>query len=122
MGIVEMPKTKFILPLLLVCFSTTMVLAIENVESEKTEKEKIEYRIKQKFVQIQRFELMGKFSKDHAKSDRIKVEKIQKQEKTYLKQNGTDDLTNDQANLLNQKLDALSGEIPTTNKTKVTLY
>lgn len=78
----------------------------------KTPMEKLQLRMRHQVAQIQREAKLGKLTKDQAKSLKAQVETIRKQEITFLKQNSTKTLTDDQVNQLNQQLNTLSKSIP----------
>jgi ribosome recycling factor len=78
----------------------------------KTPMEKLNIRLRQQNIQIQRDLKAGKLTKDQAKALKAQVEAIRKREIADLKQNGTKTLTDDQVNQLNQQLNTLSKSIP----------
>jgi len=78
----------------------------------KTPTERVNLRIRHQVLQIEREAHLGKLTKDQAKALKAQVETIRKQEITFLKQNGTKALTDDQVNQLNEQLNTLSKSIP----------
>ena len=78
----------------------------------KTPMDKLQLRMQYHVAQIQRELKLGKLTKDQAKALKGQVEAIRKQEITFLKQNNSKVLTDDQLNQLNQQLNTLSKSIP----------
>ena len=78
----------------------------------KTPMEKLQIRLRQQNIQIQRDLKAGKLTQDQAKSLKAQVEAVRKQEIADLKQNGTKTLTDAQMAQLNEQLNTLSKSIP----------
>ncbi len=78
----------------------------------RTPMEKLNTRLRQQNIQIQRDEKAGKLTKAQAKTFKAQVEAVRQKEIANLKQNGTKTLTDDQVNQLNQQLNTLSKSIP----------
>jgi uncharacterized protein involved in exopolysaccharide biosynthesis len=80
--------------------------------STKTPTEKLQIRLRQQNIQIQRDVKTGKLTKDQAKSLKTQVEAVRKQEIADMKLNGTKTLTDNQVAQLNEQLNTLSKSIP----------
>jgi len=78
----------------------------------KSPAEKLQIRLRQQNIQIQRDEKTGKLTKAQAKALKARVEAIRQQEIADLKQNDTKTLTDSQIATLNQQLNTLSKSIP----------
>lgn len=78
----------------------------------KSPTEKLQIRMRQQNIQIQRDEKAGKLTKAQAKALKAQVETIRKAEIADLKQNGTKTLTDPQVAELNGQLNSLSKQIP----------
>ncbi|HVU83754.1 MAG TPA: hypothetical protein VHC50_02875 [Puia sp.] len=74
--------------------------------------ERINLRLRQQNIQINRDLKLGKLTKDQAKTLKAQVEAIRKAEIADLKQNGTKTLTDAQISQLNEQLNTLSKSIP----------
>ncbi len=101
-----MKLSAFILTLLL---TQSLAFAAGVPVTAKSPTEKLQIRMRQQNIQIQRDEKAEKLTKAQAKAQ---VEAIRQQEIADLKQNGTKTLTDDQVNQLNQQLNTLSKSIP----------
>lgn len=82
------------------------------VSPAKTPTDKVNVRIRQQVLQIQREAHLGKLTKDQAKALKAQVETIRKTEMTYLKMNNSKTLTDAQVADLNGQLNTLSKSIP----------
>ena len=78
----------------------------------KTPMEKLQIRLRQQNIQIQRDEKAGKLTKAQAKALKAQVEAIRQQEIADLKQGGAKTLTDSQITQLNGQLNTLSKSIP----------
>jgi ribosome recycling factor len=104
-----MKRLLFILALLL---TQSLAFAAGVPVTAKSPAEKLQIRMRQQNIQIQRDEKAGKLTKAQAKALKAQVEAIRKAEIADIKQNGTKTLTDDQVNQLNQQLNTLSKSIP----------
>ncbi len=104
-----MKLSAFILTLLL---TQSLAFAAGVPVTAKSPTEKLQIRMRQQNIQIQRDEKAEKLTKAQAKALKAQVEAIRQQEIADLKQNGTKTLTDDQVNQLNQQLNTLSKSIP----------
>ncbi len=93
---------------LLILISQERVFAVGGVAPA----DKLNLRIKQQVLQIERDAKHGTLTKDQAKFFKVQVEAIRKAEITELKQNGTKTLTDIQLSQLNEQLNTLSKSIP----------
>ncbi len=87
-------------------------LAFASGLSSITPTDKLNLRIRQQRLQIERDAKHGTLTKDQAKALKVQVETIRKAEITDLKQNGTKTLTDAQVSQLNEQLNTLSKSIP----------
>ena len=78
----------------------------------KTPTERVNLRLRQYVLQIERETHLGRLTKDQAKTLKGQVEAIRKAEIAELKQNGTKTLTDAQLAQLNGQLNTLSKSIP----------
>jgi hypothetical protein len=104
-----MKRLLFILALLL---TQSLAFAAGVPVTAKSPAEKLQIRMRQQNIQIQRDEKAGKLTKTQAKSLKAQVEGIRQQEIADLKQNGTKNLTDAQIASLNEQLNTLSKSIP----------
>jgi hypothetical protein len=83
-----------------------------NVHIQRSPLDKLNIRLREHNIQIERETRLGKLTKAQAKSLKAQVEAIRKAEIANLKQNGTKTLTDTQLASLNGQLNTLSKSIP----------
>ena len=83
-----------------------------NVHIQRSPLDKLNIRLREHNIQIERETRLGKLTKVQAKSLKAQVEAIRKAEIANLKQNGTKTLTDTQLASLNGQLNTLSKSIP----------
>ena len=83
-----------------------------NVHIQRSPMDKLNIRLREHNIQIERETRLGKLTKAQAKALKAQVEVIRKTEIANLKTNGTKTLTDTQLASLNEQLNTLSKTIP----------
>lgn len=112
---VSMKRLAFVLALVMVqglTFGAGMPTPTAPKVLPNTPINRLTILLRQQNIQISRDLRAGKLTKDQAKSLKVQVEAVRKQEITFLKQNSTKTLTDTQATQLNEQLNTLSKSIP----------